>query len=158
MPGPSRIRARRQSLLWLLRSLYLARLGLCYFVMTRGRHAAPDLVHASLSTGLFVDLLVFLAAFFEYFPTGRRVVLVDSWLKPVVLATLVGGGLAWTARPAASLGWERGPVPVAFLAAEFIVAPALTLLLVWAIGRPAADRHGGRDLSSAATSSDRGPA
>ncbi len=128
------IRAWRQSLLWLLRSLYVGRLALCYFVMIRGRHASPDLVHAAFTGALFVDLVVFLAAFFEYFPIGRRVVLADCWLRPAALALLVVGGMAWTPVPGASLGWARGAAGPVLLGLEFVVLPLLTLRLVRAVG------------------------
>ena len=108
--------------------------------MTRGRHAAPDLVHISLTASLFIDLLVFLAIFFEYFPTGRRVVLLESWTRPLALAALLAGGMAWTVRPAASLGWATGPRGPLLLGIEFIVAPLVAVLMVHAIGIPGRPR------------------
>jgi hypothetical protein len=136
LAAPPAIRAWRQSLLWLLRSLYVGRMALCYFVMIRGRHAAPDLVHGAFSLALFVDLLVFLAAFFEYFPDGRRVELADCWLRPLAQAVVVAVGLAWSPVPGASLGWARGAGGPLLLALEFVLLPLLALRLVRAVGRP----------------------
>ncbi|MFQ5718675.1 MAG: hypothetical protein ACE5IK_03920 [Acidobacteriota bacterium] len=154
MNASSEVRAWRQSLLWLLRSLYVARLAVCYLAMALGRHAEPDLVYLGLTTSLFVDLLIFLAAFFAYFPAGRRVILVESWLRPAALVALLGIGLQATARPGASLGWARGATGPVLLGIEFLAAPLLALLLVRAIGRTAA--AGG--LRSGARSTRRGPA
>lgn len=136
MPPPhSRVRARRQSLLWLLRSLYAARMGLGYVAMTRGRHAAPDLLWATLTTCLFLDMALFLVAFFAYFPVGRRLVVADGLLRPPALAALVLAAIAWTEDPGASLGWARGPAAPLLLGAEFLLLPMLTLVLARAIAR-----------------------
>lgn len=104
--------------------------------MTRGRHAAPDMVHGAMTVSLFVDLLIFLVAFFEYFPSGRRAVLVECGLRPVALVALVAVGLVWAPRPAISLGWGRGAGPIIVLGVEFVLAPLATWLLVRAIGTP----------------------
>ena len=127
------IRAWRQSLLWLVRSLYLLRMAVCYFVMVRGRHARPDLLFVSFTTLLFTNTGLFLAVFFEYEPTGRRAARFDSWLRPAVLAALLGAAFLWTANPGASLGWARGPWPPILLALEFVLAPLVTLALLRAI-------------------------
>mgnify|MGYP001811737213 FL=1 len=132
--GHRDVRAWRQSLLWLLRSAYVGRMAVAYVVMTRGRHAEPDHFHLTMTTMLFVDLAVFLVAFFEYFPAGRRIVLLESLLRPVALAALVGGSVLWAPQPAASLGWARGPGSALVLGFEFLLAPAALLWLVRRIG------------------------
>jgi hypothetical protein len=128
------VRASRHALLWLLRSLYVARLALAYAVMVRGRQARPDLAHAAFTGALFVDLAVFLFAYFAWLGPGRRTVIVDSWVRPAVLAALVVGALATTARPGLALGWARGWGIPSLLALEFVLFPAAALLLVRAIG------------------------
>ena len=135
MSTPTGIRARRPSLLWLLRSLYVARLALAYFVMIRGRHARPDLVLGCFAGALFADLLIFLTAFFSYLPHGRFVVRLDAVLRPLVLGAIVAAALAWVANPAAALGWTRGPVAPGLLLLEFVLLPLLALALTRAIDR-----------------------
>lgn len=135
MPPPTGIRARRPALLWLLRSLYVARLSLAYFVMIRGRHARPDLVLGCFTAALFADLLIFLAAFFSYLPHGRNAVRVDALLRPLILVGVVAASLAWGTNPSSSLGWGRGPAAPALLILEFVLLPLLALALVRALDR-----------------------
>lgn len=135
MSTPTGIRARRPSLLWLLRSLYVARLALAYFVMIRGRHARPDLVLGCFAGALFADLLIFLTTFFSYLPHGRVVVRLDAVLRPLVLGAVVAAALAWVANPAAALGWTRGPVAPGLLLLEFVLLPLFALALTRAVDR-----------------------
>ena len=135
MPPPVGIRARRPALLWLLRSLYVARLSLAYFIMIRGRHARPDLVLGCFTGALFADLMIFLTTFFSYLPHGRAVVRLDAWVRPLILGGVVAASLAWGANPAASLGWARGPTAPVLLTLEFVLLPLLALALVRALDR-----------------------
>jgi hypothetical protein len=134
----ARIRAGRAALLWLLRTLYVARMALCYVVMTRGRHAAPDLVWGSFTVCLFVNSGLFLAAFFDYEAAGRRAIVADAIVRPVALAALIGAALSWAGNPGATLGWARGAGGPALLAAEFLLLPLLTFGLSRTLGRASA--------------------
>ena len=135
MPHPSGIRARRPALLWLLRSFYVARLSLAYFVMIRGRHARPDLVLGCFAGALFADLMIFLTTFFSYLPHGRNAVRLDALVRPLILGGVVAASLAWGTNPAAALGWARGPIAPVLLTLEFVLFPLLALALVRALDR-----------------------
>jgi len=135
MPPPSGIRARRPALLWLLRSSYVVRLSLAYFIMIHGRHARPDLVLGCFAGALFADLIIFLATFFSYLPHGRQVVRLDALVRPLILGAVVAAGLAWVTNPSAALGWARGPLAPVLLTLEFVLFPLLALALVRALDR-----------------------